>query len=380
MDLGSFVEPKQRAVELYNQRDYAGAAEEYRKAIIAEPHNHAMHRGLALAASNSNSLDEAIEAASRAADLQPSDAENQFALGYVLGKAARWEESIRALDSALFLNPNHAHAKQILVAALMEHAKVVSEERPREAVNILDRANKIDRSNPYVLAALLTALVDTGQKGHVINQIEAADARVKEMEPVKGLLTELAKHPDYETSMRQSSIDQRLDKARSFGAPTNLPGTTGPKQIPCPNCRQAINDFAAICPHCNFRIKATGSFANHDRGPDVIWQELALTIVGVIYSLLAVVSLVLLIADGATGLNGFNMTLAGGRLVIGLGLIFRWEWISFIAKIFLWLSVASNGFFAMLMLMAGVWVPGLIYLVTAGISAFLIYLINYCMD
>lgn len=99
-----------------------------------------------------------------------------------------------------------------------------------------------------------------------------------------------------------------------------------------------------------------------------------------IYSLLAVVSLVLLLADGTSGMNGLNITLAGARFVLGLGLIFRWEWISFIAKIFLWLSVASNGFFAMLMIMAGIWVPGLIFLVTAGISAFLIYLINYCMD
>lgn len=380
----SFVgstDPKQAALELFNQRDFAGAADKYREAIQSEPHAHALHRGLALSLANSGQLDDALTSAQKAAELQPSDAENQYALGFAFGKSGRWAEAIRALDACLYLNPNHGYAKPALVAALVELGKQERANEPREAIKHFDRAVKLDRNNPYALAALIECEIAAGHKGQVVTTIQNADSRIKEAEPVKSLIAKLAQDPEYAVHMKHADMGKQTSQGRVTATTAPPPATAGgPKHVPCPNCRQMIMDFAAICPYCNTKLKAIGTFAHHDRGPDVIWQELALTICSVIWIIMSVIGTIATLQQPSGPSQNFGLTVEGFRFLVGLGFLLRWEWMAFVGKIYLWLAAA--GYAAMLLLgaMAGIWVLALIGLVSVCLAGFMIYLVSYCID
>lgn len=378
MDLNaSPLEVKQKADELYARQEFAAAAEEYRKLVQAQPGATGPMKALGLSLVLSKQADEGVSILRTAAAMQPADAELRYAYGYGLGSLGHWDESIAELDAALSLQPNHIPARQGLVYCLLTSGQALAQVDPILGELRLDRAFKLDQRNAHVAHALLDFMVQANQKGKVINMIKGLDDSLKAQSPLKELLTKLQSDPDYSIHMKQVSVAQQA------AGPSATPVAPGPslKQVPCPNCRQPIMDYAAICPHCNTRLRATGTFAGRDTGPKYEWQEIAYTVMSIIWTLLAVIDVVTsLPAAQKGGFSDFNtapFAVACFQTLIGLGLVLRQEWIVFIAKIFCYIRLGLSSIFLMLFLFSGVYLLAGFALLQLAAAGFMVYLINY---
>jgi tetratricopeptide (TPR) repeat protein len=375
--IASPLELKQRADDLYAKQDYVAAAEEYRKLVQAQPGNVISMKQLGLALTLSQQADEGVKVLQTASAMQPADAEVRYAHGYALGSLGRFDEAIEELDVALNLQPNHIPARQGLIYCLLTSGQAIAEVNPILGEQRLDRAYKLDPRNMHVAASLLEFMVKAGQKGKVVNFIKDLDPSMRDQSPVKEIIEKLETDSDYAIHMRQASMAKQ-------SAPPQMSGpapSQSLKQVPCPNCRQMIMDYAAICPHCNTRLKATGTFAGRDTGPDVEWQEVAYTIMSILIvgmaGLAVFITFPLAQAGGFSDFGMVPFAAACFQLCIGLGLLFRQEWIGYIAKIFLYIRIALGLPFFAVYFLAGRWIPSGIELVQLGVAGFMIYLINY---
>lgn len=210
-----------------------------------------------------------------------------------------------------------------------------------------------------------------------MNFIKELDSQAKGQSPVKEMIEKLEQDPDYAIHLKQATMSAKS------AAPTVAPVAPGGalKQVPCPACKLPIMDYAAICPHCNVKIRAVGTFANMDTGPKVEWQEVAYTIMSsIIIGLSALGVFLTLPAAQKGGFQDFSTVAFVASCfqgLIGLGLLFRQEWIGYIAKIFLFLRVALNLPFFAVYLMAGRWIGAGSALIELAVAGFMIYLINY---
>lgn len=88
------------------------------------------------------SFDQALSLARRAAEADPSCAECQSVLGYVLGvRMWRWEEAGRYLQRAVELNPKSASHRVYLTEWLMVHGRLAEASRQAEEATRLEPAN-----------------------------------------------------------------------------------------------------------------------------------------------------------------------------------------------------------------------------------------------
>lgn len=368
---------KSKADELYANQDYLGAAEEYKKLLENQPANPVLRKQLGLALTLGKKIDEGLEQLKTAAAMQAADPEVRYAYGYGLGMAGKFDEAIEELDVALNLQPNHIPARQGIIYCLLTSGQALAQVNPVLGEQRLDRAFKLDPKNAHVASTLLTHMVRSNQKGKAINFIKDLDAHIKTQTPLKENLEKLQIDPEYMTHMKQLAMAQK-STAPAPVAP-NAGGTF--KQIPCSACNQMIMDYAAICPHCNTRLRATGTFAGMDTGPAVEWQEVAYTIMSIFIIGLSILGIFLSFPDAQKG--GFKevgtvpFVAACFQLFIGLGLVFRQEWIGFLAKIFLYLRVAVSLPFFAVYLFAGRWLVAGEHLLQIVVAGFMIYLINY---
>jgi tetratricopeptide (TPR) repeat protein len=376
---GSTLEEVQaRAAELYGRGDFTAAADEYRKLIEINPRNAQALKGLGLSLVRAKQIEEGIQACANAALLQPTDAEVRYAYGYALGSARRYHEATEHLDAALNLQPNHIGAKQALVYSLLTQGQeLVQNNDAYNAERYFDRAHKLDQQNPEITGALLNALYLTQQKGKLTQALKELDDRTKQHPSVQPVIAKIEADPDYQAAVKTASY------ASAPTAPAK-PSAQTLQQTPCPNCRQMIMEWAAVCPHCNFRIKAMGTFATHDRGPNVIWQEVALTIVAILWSLSAAYDLYKGLQIQIEMIKALVVTLSGASLGVGLGLLFRIDWLGWIAKLLLCLNILG-GLYSILLATAatktGVMLAIMgVSVLQIAIAGFLLYLINYCMD
>jgi len=374
------VDLKARADELYAAGDYAAAAEEYRKLVEAQPHSSSAMKSLGLSLVLSKKVDEGVQICKTAAAMQPADAEVRYAYGYALGAANRFGEAIPELDAALNLQPNHVPARQGLIYCLLSYGQSLVQGDPLAAEQNLDRARKLDAKNAHIAATLLDFYVKAGQRGKAVKLIQALDDSLKRQSPLKELIAGLQEDPEYRTHLRQVSVAKQAAGPSVSAAP---PPTSSLKQVPCPNCQQPIMDYAAICPHCNFRIRATGTFAGRDTGPKYEWQEIAYTIMSIVWTVIAGFQFWQAFpeaqAGGFTNFSSLPMISAATQALIGLGLLFRQEWIAFIAKIFCWVTLLPYAIWFTVYLSAGRWVPALITGAEVAVTGFMLYLMNYVM-
>jgi hypothetical protein len=141
-----------------------------------------------------------------------------------------------------------------------------------------------------------------------------------------------------------------------------------------------IMDFAAICPHCGFQNRSTGTFVGRDTGPDRNWQEIAYMIMSGIWTLMAIYDVVHAIGIGLQGLGGFLAFLAAIRVGIGIGLLLHLEWLAFVAKVLCYITLFSSAYMMMIGFAFGAPIIGLLYLLQGAGTCFLVYLINFEMD
>lgn len=375
--IASPLEVKQRADDLYAKQDYLGAANEYRKLVQEQPGNAMAMKQLGLALTLGKQTDEGVKHLQTAAAMQGADPEMRYAYGYGLGMAGRFDEAIEELDVALNLQPNHIPARQGLIYCLLTSGQAISQVNPILGEQRLDRAHKLDPKNPHVASAYLDLLVRGNQKGKALNFIRDMDSHLKTLSPMKENLEKLQVDPEYVTSLKQIA----MAKKSTAPAPVAPIANTTLKQVPCSACKQMIMDYAAICPHCNTRLKATGTFAGRDTGPAVEWQEVAYTIMSIVIVGLSVLGIFLALPDAQKGgysdLRTIPLAASCIQLLFGLGLLFRQEWIGYLAKIFLYIRIVVNLPFFAVYLLAGYWIPAGVHLLELGVACFMIYLINY---
>ncbi len=374
-------ELKQRADDLYGQQDYAGAADIYKQLVPGQPGNASLLKQLGLALVLAKQPEEGVKTLQTAAAMNPADPELRYAYGYGLGNVGRFDEAIEELDAALNLQPNHVPARQGLIFCLLTSGQAISQVNPQLGEQRLDRAVKLDPRNPHVISAYLKLLADTRQKGKVANFLKEMDQHLRNQSPLKEQIEKLQQDPEFAVAIKQATVAQQA------AGPQVTPVAPGNalKQVPCPSCRQMIMDYAAICPHCNMRIRATGTFAGRDTGPKYEWQEIAYTVMSVLWCLLTgfqtfVTVMLCLNSEGSfSGPFAFLFIIAASQFTVGLGLLFRQEWIAFIAKIVCYLTLFSSAYGIMINFGMGKVLGGVIDILTLGIAGFMVYLINYVM-
>ncbi len=374
MDAPPAQNPVQQGDHSFAQGNYADAANSFRQAVAANPANATAWKSLCLSLIALRDFDQAIEAGRKAADLQPGNAEVRYAYGYAFGASGRYDEAIRELDAALQLQPNHASAKQALIYSLVQMGDQRFHEDPYEAEKYLDRAHKLDQRNPHVIAKVLNLYLFMGQKGKAITLYKELSDSQKNDPTIKASLEKMEQNAEFKTSMQQAQMQQQV--ARPALEPER-PTQQAIQQIPCPNCRQMIMDYAAICPHCNYQIRQYGTFAGRDTGPDRTWQEIAYVILSVIWCLLSVLRIVEGFMMESEGMKAFLVTIGAANLGVGIGLLCRTEWLQFIAKILCYLNILGTAVWTMIGLFGGAPIAGLINLAMLSVYCFMVYLINY---
>lgn len=366
---------KQRADDHFAKHEYAEAIPLYRELQALDPASHGVARNLALALAASKQFEPAIEACHKAIQQQPADGDVRYALGYAFAGSGRYEEAIKELDGVLYLLPNHVQAKQMLTYSLLQRGKRDLETDPLAAERDLDRAHKLDPKNLDITATLLGAMVSAKQVGKAVGMYGQLDDAAKAHASIAPIVAAMEADPAFQNALKQVQV-------RKQAAPAPQPQRTTQTldQIPCPNCKMQIMSYAAICPHCNFKLRDFGTFAGRDTGPDVVWQEVAYTIVAVIWTLFAGWQLyqALLIED--KDLRTFMAIIQGANLCIGLGLIFRMEAVMFIAKILCYINLLTGAYWTMVGFGLGQPLVGAFALLQLGLSGFMVYLINYIGD
>jgi len=316
-------------------------------------------------------IDEGIEAAQRAAQLQPVDAEARYTHGYALAAGQRWTEAISELDAAMGLNPSHHSCRQTLIYSLLEQGKALASTDYRAAETCIDRAYKLNQRNPAAFVALLQILYDTRQKPKAIKLIMEADPGVKGNADAAAVIAKVEADQEFAIALKQAQV-----QSNPVAAPAK-PVHAGPKQIHCPQCKLLIAEFAAICPHCNFRIRQVGTFAGRDVGPDYNWQDVAFTIVSIIWCLVAAFDIY---AGLQSTLAGYFVWLGGARLVIGIGMLFRNDLAMTIAKYLCYLTLLTSAMGTVVNFALGQYLFAAIQLFLLGMAGFLVYLLNWVGD
>ena len=356
------------------------AVREFEAALVDEPSSPVYLRSLAFAHLAAGRPSQAEAPARRATEIEPENPEAQFAVGSVFASQQRHRDAIVHLDEVLRINPNHVPARRQLVMSLCQAAHQSAEDHPDFAASAFDRALKIDRNNPDVAAPAMTYLMDHYDVHRVIRLYRDLPETMRNASPVEIVRRRLEEGPD------GNRLLKNLGDAPQVQSPARVQAQAGPKTVPCPNCQQPIMEWAAICPHCNFKNRAVGQFATiNDTGPEHDWRDWAYYVVCVLWMVPAALSIAsILIADRRV--NGFNsiqnvyLSLNSLQVLLGIGLLSKVGVIMLVVRYFSYLTLLSSSVGTMFGFMVGRPVEGFINLLSLGFTCFLLYLLNYMDD
>jgi tetratricopeptide (TPR) repeat protein len=293
--------------------------------------------------------------------LDPSNGETHYGLGLAVWGEGDLETSVRHFDEALLLRPDHAGAKQALVALLVANGKahLQNNESPRGEAD-LERAVKIDRKNPEPLTVLAKHYYASGQKPRAAKLIQGAledlghDPQVKAMADHLGVKAE------------QSALSDAAKKEAVVQS----------QKTQCPVCKHDVMNWAAVCPTCGAQLKAVVSqFATNNPVPTATWQEVAYKIIAGLWilngSYVAFQGVQRIGKEGyIPGLEAFEVIMGTINIGVGIGLFFENEVVQFIAKLMCYLVMFRAGWSLIMSL-------GLGFTVDAAISAAMIALAGF---
>lgn len=359
----------QQAEQLFDQGRYPEAAAGYKQLLGPGSNDPSLLRSAGLALAMAGEFSEGVALTERAATLMPADADTLVAHGYVLGIAKRPVEAIRFLDSALAYQPNHPYARIYLVANLITAGKAEITRDPAKAEEHIGRAAKIDAHNAATVAHWLEFLNTTGQRGKLQRALEGLDPNLR-FDPVlvpvlQGFLND-----------QGAAGIIRSWKLTAPGQKVRPTPTSTSQMVVCPNCNQSILATAPVCPYCRYSFRAA---IQNNRKDTHTWQEIAYNIMAYIWCAIAVLQIGLGLADSGpsqawTVINGVV------RLGVGIGLIRRDEWISYIGKIMCYLLLLSSSCGTAFSLAAGYVLGIVVNAVMLFVSGFMVYLINHEND
>ncbi len=362
---------KTQADQLYADGRYAEAGDLYRQLTEQYPAQGAFWWALGLALALQHDSSGGIEACQKAVTLLPQDPEALYALGYCYGAANRYDEAIEELDKALLVQPLHVAARQSLVYALATRAQELAVPDPLRAEQHLNRARKLDSKNPELYANLLNFYVQTRQKGKALKLIEESEPTMRASQQVEAILGELAQNPDYAIALKSTLRSAKRTDSRPISAPSSI------RQVPCPKCGQLMPEYASACPHCHVSASTPSMFTRGNRVSSVIWQEVMLTIFGLLWACMAGFEIFLFMKSGGGPFVGYLIVLDIVRVIISLIVLFRSDWISSAAKIICYITLASSA--ALFVIQAGLshWGAASFEAGQLIVTAFLIYLVNF---
>jgi tetratricopeptide (TPR) repeat protein len=137
--------------EFYKQQQFDKAADEYNKAIKADPGNEKAKFNLANTLYKQNKQDEAVKVFTGVSgNNEKSDLKEKafYNKGAVLSRQKKLEESIEAYKNALRLNPDDKEARENLQKALLELKKKNQSKKKDEQDNKKKKQEQQSKINP----------------------------------------------------------------------------------------------------------------------------------------------------------------------------------------------------------------------------------------
>lgn len=360
---------------------YDEAVAEFEAALSDEPSSPSYLRSLAFAYLACRQPDRAEGPARRAAELEPGHPEGHFAVGSVLAALHRHREAIEELDATLRIQPHHVPARRQLVQSLCQAGHQHVDTQPDFAHYAFDRALKLDRNNPDVVAAVLMFLHQHYDVHRAVRLYRDLPEALRQAPPVAAVHARLEADPEGARLLQKAGDAPKPQTPAQAQAVVQM----GPKTVPCPNCRQPIMEWAAICPHCQFKNRATGTFASMtDTGPNYDWKEIAYYIVSVLWMVPAVIGIISVLrlpqTAGLEGFRNFAIAMNALQLFLGLGLLTKIGVVMLVVRYFSYLTLLTSTFGMLFGFMTGRPLEGLVNLLTLGFTCFLLYLIHYMED
>jgi tetratricopeptide (TPR) repeat protein len=313
----------------------------------------------------------AREALTTAVGLDPSNHETLYGLGLASWGEGELEAAVRQFDEALLLRPDHAGAKQALVSLLIAKGKThLQQDRTAQGEADLERAAKFDRKNPEPVVVLAKHYYSSGQKPRAAKLVQAA-------------LEELGEDPQIKAMALH--LDVKRDPA-AVEAAAKKEAVVKSQKTTCPNCKNDVMDWAAVCPTCGVQLKAVVSqFAANNPVPKATWQEVAYKIIAGLW----ILNGAFLIFRGirhigsegyVAGQEAFDVIMGSINIGVGIGLFFENEIVQFLAKLMCMLVIIVNGWNVLMAVGVGR-SDGLAYSVAAiALAGFQLYILAQIGD
>jgi serine/threonine-protein kinase len=156
------------AVKFYYEWNWAGAEEEYKKAIAANPNYENAHRLYGYLLLWMGRTDEARASFSRAMELDPLSLMVNMANAQVLGYSNQLDEAIQRFQATLDLDPNFAYARLAMAQFQAKQGKLA------EALESAATAVRLSRATPNfrrVQAQILVAAGKRAEAESILNEL-----------------------------------------------------------------------------------------------------------------------------------------------------------------------------------------------------------------
>jgi TolB-like protein/DNA-binding winged helix-turn-helix (wHTH) protein/Tfp pilus assembly protein PilF len=144
---------------------WAEAEAEYKRALNLKPNDAGAHIGRAEWLMCQGRMDEALNWARRARELDPVGIAG-VSIGWILFHARRYDEATRQLRSELVVHPDDVWAQSTLGFVLMAKGQ------PEEASSILEQTMSLMKSSPGSLELLATAYAKAGRRSEALRLID----------------------------------------------------------------------------------------------------------------------------------------------------------------------------------------------------------------
>jgi len=152
------------------QWQWTQAEAEYKRALKLKPNDARGHLGLADWLACQGRMDEALDRAHHARELDPLGTSGAD-IAWILFRARRYDEAIRESRSQLEVHPDDAYAMWGLGLTL------IAKGRPEEAIPMLEKTLSLMKSSPGSLELLATAYAKAGRRSEAMRLINELKQR-----------------------------------------------------------------------------------------------------------------------------------------------------------------------------------------------------------
>ncbi len=371
MDVADQKDPRM-GIQLYMDQDYPGAEAQLSEAVKARPDWAEGWSYLGYSQYMQQKFTEAATSLERAVMMNQDDPEARFGLGLVWAALKRVDAAVACWNETLRINPNHVNAKRSLVGALIHRATMYFEDKDYDRGEAdLERAIKIDRSNPEAVVILGNHFIDHNMTQRAQKTIKEALGFLPNDGQIQAMAVKVGVDADRvgPSPVRDLQSKQQVQKSQ---------------EIPCPHCKRPVMEWAAICPHCNTQIKAIPSlFATRQAQTRAYeWQDVMYYIIAVIWTVdgcfpFLYIGFVYGFDTAFSGMAAVPTTLGLASVLLGIGLLVQNDFAMTLAK---WLSIIDI-LWSVLAIMIHFYakqpVQVVMDIVSIGLNGFLIYLLNY---